>query len=401
MPRSTATVTAAIAAIAAVLAVALGGASAEAQISFDPQVTYPAVAQPDGVAFGDFSGDGRPELAATMGGPDRVEIRAGGASGSFGAPVPVPVGGGSGPHSLAVVNIDNDADLDLVVTLKNTNEVRLLINTAGVLAAGVSTGVGGTEPRFLAVADLDGNGFADVVTANRTSGDIAVLLNSGGVLGAPALYAVGGDARGVAIGDVDGDLLPDIVAASGDARALAVFLNIPASPGIFATGTSLSVGAQLRPDGVDIQDLDGDGDRDVVTSTSGTGLNFATVFFNLGGATFGPATGFTAGGVNPGSVVAVDLDRDGGRDLVLANQDSATLTVLRNLGGGSFGTAIPLASGVNPQALAVADIDLDGGLDLGCANQSSDTASVYRNTAILFANGFEAGIDSGWSLVAP
>ncbi|MDQ1348541.1 MAG: repeat-containing protein [Acidobacteriota bacterium] len=402
MPRPAAFATlATVATLTAALAVAPWGAGAEAQISFDPQVTYSAAAQPDGVAFGDFGGDGRPELAATMGGPDRIEIRTNGGTGSFGAPVSVLMGGGSGPHSLAAVNIDNDADLDLVVTLKNTNQVRLLINTAGVFAAGATTGVGGTEPRFLAVADLDGNGFADVVTANRDSGDIAVLLNSGGVLGAPALYAVGGDTRGVAIGDVDGDLLPDIVAASGDARALAVFLNLPSSPGIFATGPSLSVGAELRPDGVDIQDLDGDGDRDVVTATSGNGLNFATVFSNLGGATFGPATGFAAGGLNPGTVVAADLDRDGGRDLVLANQDSATLTVLRNLGGGSFATAMPLAAGANPQALAVADLDRDGGLDLGCANQSADTVSVYRNTAILFANGFEAGIDSGWTIVVP
>ena len=396
MPQTTAR-----AALAAALTVALWGAGAEAQISFDPQVTYSAVAQPDGVAFGDFSGDAWPELAATAGGPDRVEIRANDGTGNFGSPASVPVGAGSGPHSLAVINVDNDADLDLVVTLKNTDEVRLLINNGGVLSAGASTSVGGTEPRFLAVADLDGNGFADVVTANRTSGDISVLLNFGGVLDPPARYAVGGDARGVAIGDVDGDQLPDIVAASGDTRALAVFLNIPSSPGVFSAGPSLSVGVELRPDGVDIQDLDGDGDRDIVTATSGNGLNFATVFFNLGGATFGSATGFAAGGVNPGTVVAADLDRDGRRDLVLANQDSATLTVLRNLGGGNFAAAIALAAGNDPRSLAVADIDLNGGLDLGCANQASDTVSVYRNRAVLFASGFEAGNDSGWSLVAP
>ena len=64
-----------VATLTAALAVAPWGAGAEAQISFDPQVTYSAIAKPDGVAFGDFGGDGRPELAATMGGPDRVEIR--------------------------------------------------------------------------------------------------------------------------------------------------------------------------------------------------------------------------------------------------------------------------------------------------------------------------------------
>jgi hypothetical protein len=161
------------------------------------------------------------------------------------------------------------------------------------------------------------------------------------------------------------------------------------------------VGAQLRPDGVDVEDLDGDGDRDVVAATSGNNLNFATVFFNQGGAVFGPATNFAAGGVNPGAVVAADFDLDGRRDLALANQDSNNLSVLRNLGGGSFAGAILLAAGSNPQALAAADIDLNGAPDLGCANQSSDNLSVYRNTSILFADGFESGNASHWSAVVP
>jgi hypothetical protein len=388
-------------ALAAALALALSAAAAHAQISFAPQVTYAAATQPDGVAFADINGDGRPDLAATADGPDRVLLRLNTGGGVFGAAVPVPVGAGTGAHSLATLNIDNDADVDLVVTLQNTNQVRVLVNTGGVLTAGASTGVGGTEPRMLAVADLDGNGFVDVVTSNRASGDISVLLNSAGVLGAPALYAIGVEPRGVALADVDGDLLPDIVVGEHDGRTVEVLLNLPGSPGVFTPGPSLSVGAQFRPDGVDVADLDGDGDRDVVAATSGNGLNFATVFFNQGGAVFGPATNFAAGGVNPGAVVAADFDLDGRRDIALANQDSANLSVLRNLGGGAFAAGVPMAAGTNPQALVAADLDLNGAPDLGCANQDSDTVSVYRYTSVLFADGFESGNASHWSAVVP
>ena len=98
-------------------------------------------------------------------------------------------------------------------------------------------------------------------------------------------------------------------------------------------------------------------DRDVVAGTSGNGLNFATVFFNLGGGLFGPATNFAAGGANPGSVLAADLDGDGRRDISLLNQGSANVSALHNLGGGAFAAALTFAVGTNPQGLVGADVD--------------------------------------------
>jgi len=386
---------------AAALAAVLSGTAARAQISFAPAVNYAAATQPNGVALANFGGDNRPDLAITADTPNRVEIRLNNGTGSFGAPVSVPVGAGTGIHSLAALDIDGDTDADLVVTLHNTSQVRILVNNAGVFTAGAVIGGGGGDPRFLAAGDLDNDGLADVVTSNRTSGDISVLINTGGGLGAPAVYPVDGNPRGVALGDVDGDLRPDIVVASQDGRAVEVLLNLPSSPGVFTVGPSLSVGPQLRPDGVAVEDLDNDGDSDVVAATSGNGLNFATVFFNLGGGVFGPATNFAADGLNPGAVLAADLNRDGLRDIALANQDSGIVSVLRNLGGGSFAAAVSFGVGTNPQALVGADIDFNGGLDLACVNQSSDNVSVLRNTGVLFADGFASGDTSHWSQTLP
>jgi hypothetical protein len=381
------------------LATSLAATAAAAQISFAAAVNYAAATQPDGVAIAQLGGNNRPDLAVTADAPDRVEIRLNDGAGAFGAPVPVPTGAGTGPHSIAALNVDNDGDVDLVVTLQGSDQVRILLNTAGVFALGAATAVG-TEPRFLAAGDLDGNGFTDIVTSNRNSLDVSVLLNSAGVLGAAAPYAIGGEPRGVAIARIDGDGLPDLAVADHDGRTVEVFFNNPSAPGVFVAGPSLSLGPDLRPDGVAVEDLDGDGDRDVVTGSSGNGLNFATVFFNQGNGTFGGANNFAAGAVNPGSVVAVDFDRDGRRDLALANQDSGSVTVLRNLGGGNFAAAVAFAVGAGPQGLVAADVDFSGGLDLACANQDSNTVSVLRNTAVLFADGFASGDTSHWSSVS-
>lgn len=389
------------AAPAVALAIAFVATAASAAISFAPATHYAAATQPDGVAIAQFGGNARPDLAVTADAPDRVEIRLNNGAGAFGAPVAVPTGAGTAPHSLAALNFDNDADADLVVTLQNTNQVRFLVNNGGVFSLGAATGVGGTEPRWLAVADLDGNGFPDVVTSNRTSGDVSVLLNTGGALGAPATYPVDADPRAVAIGRVDGDALFDIVVSGHDGRTVKVLLNNPSAPGVFVAGPSLSVGAQLRPDGVDVEDVDGDGDQDVVAGTSGNGLNFATVFFNQGNGTFGPATNFPAGALNPGSVLVADLDLDGRRDIALVAQDSGVIAVLRNLGGGTFAPAVTLTVGANPQSLVGADVDFNGGLDLACVNQSSNTASVLLNRSVLFADGFASGNTSHWSAVVP
>jgi len=384
------------------LVLGLAGGTAQAQIAFEPPATYAASTNPDGVAFGDFGGDGAPEMAVTLDAPDRVEIRTNNGSGSFGAPVSVLVGAGTGPHSIVAVNVDNDADLDLVVTLQGTDQIRVLTNSAGVLTAGPSISVGASEPRYLAAGDLDGNGFVDVVTSNRTSLDVSVLLNSAGGFGAAATYSVGGEPRGVALADVDGDQLLDIVVSNHDDRQVEIFLNLPGSPGVFTPGPVLSVGPQLRPDGVAVADLDGNGHRDVVAGTSGNGLNFASVFFNQGGAVFGGAVNLATGGVNPGSVVLADFDRDGRRDLAVLNQDSNNLSVRRNLGAGSFGAPSLLPVGTNPQSLVGDDVDINGAADLACVNQDSNSVTVYLDdSGTLLADGFESGDTSHWSVVVP
>ncbi len=388
--------------IAFALAAALWSGGAQAQISFDPPATHTASTAPNGLAFGDFGGDGPLDLAATLDGPDRVEIRTNSGGGGFSAPVPVLLTAGSGPHSLVAVDVDNDDDVDLIVTLQNDDEIQILLNTGGVLAAGTTTGVGGSEPRFVAAGDLDGNGFADVVTSNRDSSDLSVLLNTAGTFGAPGAYAVGGEPRGVAVADVDGDQLLDIVVSNHDGRQLQLLLNLPSTPGVFTPGPVLSVGALLRPDGVALADLDANGHRDLVAGTSGNGFNFATVFFNQGSEIFGPATHFATGGLNPGAVVLADFDLDGKRDIALANQDSNNLSVLPNLGAGTFGAAILLPVGISPQSLVGDDLDRNGTVDLSCVNQDSDSITVYLDdSGVLFADGFDSGDSSHWSVVVP
>ena len=92
-------------------------------------------------------------------------------------------------------------------------------------------------------------------------------------------------------------------------------------------------------------------------------------------------------GDNPQSVTAADFDGDGHIDLAAANYDSVTVSVLRNLGDGTFATKVDYSVDSNPQSIAAADIDGDGHMDLVTANPNHGNVSVLWN----LGNGTFAG----------
>jgi hypothetical protein len=85
----------------------------------------------------------------------------------------------------------------------------------------------------------------------------------------------------------------------------------------------------------------------------------------------------------PGSMVVADVNRDGKSDLVVANTEDGTVSVLLGDGKGHFDPAAgsPVACGRSPSDIAVADMNRDGNPDLVIAN----TGTPYLT--ILLGNG--------------
>ena len=71
-----------------------------------------------------------------------------------------------------------------------------------------------------------------------------------------------------------------------------------------------------------------------------------------------------------------DLNGDGRPDIVTANSESNTVSVLLGNGDGTFSALQSFAVGDSPRAVAVADLTGDGILDLIVANYNGDTISV-------------------------
>ncbi len=361
------------------LAILLGWTAAAtlAQFTMTPAPTIAMPSAPDGVVSADFNADGFEDLAVSREGPDRVSVMLSAGDGTFAAPVNYPTGSGTAPGALIAADLDDDGDLDLAVALKGTNSVRVLTNTgAGAFVLGATAGVG-NEPVSLVAAQLDADIFSDLVAVNRSDDSISVLINSGAATFTSTTVAVGQDPRGVTSADFSGDGLIDLAVTNHNSRSVTVLINLGA--GTSYSSATLSVGSELRPAGIAAGDLDGNGAADLAVATSGNAFNFVSVFLNTGTGTFSGPVNYATGGVNPDHILAVSLGCDTSVDLAVTNQDSNTLSLLRNTGTGAFGAAQVLSIGTRPGTIAAGDFDNDGNADLAVTNRDSNDVSVFLN----------------------
>ena len=130
------------------------------------------------------------------------------------------------------------------------------------------------------------------------------------------------------------------------------------------------------PQGVTAADVNGDGKLELISANSND--NTLSVLTNNGSGSFAVARTYAVGN-HPFSVVAVDVNGDGKMDLISANQNDNTLTVLTNDGSGSFVLASSPSVGHVPCGLTAADVNGDGKVDLICANSSGNTLTVLTN----------------------
>ncbi|GMV25660.1 MAG: hypothetical protein AMXMBFR58_16910 [Phycisphaerae bacterium] len=355
--------------------------SAAADISLGQTTSLPAPQRPSGVATGDFNGDGQVDLAVTTDTPDKITVFPGNGAGGFGAGVNHPTGAGSGPQDITAVDFDADGDLDLAVVLQNAGVLRVFVNSGGTFTGGASVAIG-DQARGLAAADLDADGDTDFAVANRNDNTVTLVYDQGLTLSAAVLTA-GGEPRVVTAGDLTGDGVIDLAVTNHDDRNATIYRG--AGGGAFVFHSTVSTGANTRPEGIAAGDLDADGDLDLaVTTNSGTTLNFVTVLRNLGGGSFSGPVNFTTGGVNPGSVKLADLDADGDLDAVAANQDSGTIGVLTNTGAASFAAPQVVSTGATPDGMAVANLFGELTAEIVVANRDANTVTVTENLSAGF-----------------
>ncbi len=205
----------------------------------------------------------------------------------------------------------------------------------------------------------------------------------------------------VAMGDIDGDGKPDLVVANIGDNTVSVFRNTTTKGSItnssFAAKVDFPTGS--LPHSVAIGDIDGDGKPDlVVANTNGNTVSVLRNTSTNGTISFSLNVDFSTGS-RPTSVAIGDLDGDGKLDLAIANGNDNTVSVLRNtstrgtINSSSFASQQTFPTGNSPESVAIGDIDGDGKLDLVTANFGVNTVSILRNTSTNGNSSFAVKMD--------
>lgn len=162
---------------------------------------------------------------------------------------------------------------------------------------------------------------------------------------------------------------PDAVAGSSSGGGASPF------PCDFDFSTQVTFAAGEGPEAIAAGDLDDDQQLDLVVAN--TNRATLSVLFNRGGRTFAAAVSEAM--AQPTALALPDLDGDGRPDIVAANGNACTLSVRRNLGDGSFADPVEYDGGCYSVGIVAADLDADGRLDIATADNTSATLSVFLN----------------------
>lgn len=363
--------------------------SSTTSLSFVKFSNPATVSEPNVAAAADFNRDGIVDLAVSNSnsGGTTLTILLGNGDGTFTAVATSPTVG-LYPDGIAVGDFNGDGKPDLAVNSVDQGEVVLLLgNGDGTFLPGQVLNTL-TSPQSIATADLNGDGIADLAVVNANS--ILIFLGNGDgtfATTSPSL-PTGMSPISVVAGDFNSDGVADLAVVNScgnaypcnnNAGTVSIFLG--KGDGTF-TAVSATPTTGSAPAGLAAADFNGDGVLDLVVTNYGIyGNDAITILLGKGDGTFDAGVFYSAAGMNFKSVAVADLNGDGIADLAVGTFWRGMYTLLGH-GDGTFDAGQPVIANVQSTSgyITTADFDGDGVPDIAMPDQN-----VAGTVAILLA----------------
>lgn len=288
------------------------------------------------------------------------------------------------PSAIEVADMDRDGALDVLVVDAMESDIRLLRGD-GDRGLEASVTVSDDADPVFAVGDFGGSGALDIAMS-RSLGQISLLIQQpDGSFDQESQLSVLSSPSGLITSDLDEDGDDDLVVSAGGQ----VFTFLRGAGGAFDPYTLHTV---TGTSDVDIADVNSDGNLDIATVSYG-GSGVLSVLTATSPGVWGPAIDHPVG-VSAAALEVQDLDGDSDADVVVvpAAEERARLMLQREDGGfDSVEVDTFYTAGAAGQS-GLADFDEDGEVDLAL--------SVWgRHVQVAFGDALSvtpSWIDFGW-----
>ena len=288
---------------------------------------------------------------------------------------------GSGPSAIVTGDFTGDGRTDLAVANYYDNDVSILLgNGDGTFQPQVTYAVG-SGPDALVAGDFNGDGRTDLAVANYGSNDVSILLGNGdGTFAAPGQFATTPYATPL-VADVNGDGTDDVLVVDGAGNIL-YRQGIPGQPGTFEPPVTVNPGTPSR----DIAWVPDTNQGPVLASVDAHDNAISLYAYRDGGFV---KVGSLATGFLPAQIIAADLNGNGWDDLVVRNAGArGTLSVFfaTTFTGpvspqADFQTFLPpvtLPVGLGVSDVQAVDTTGSGRLDLVVTNELTGQVSILQ-----------------------
>jgi len=263
----------------------------------------------------------------------------------------------SRPNSVYASDMDGDGDLDLVSAFESSYELVWFENMDGLGNFNEKQIIANLDDPFdVFVSDIDNDGDMDVFSASSHIDQIAWHENTNGLglFGPTQVISTNAElARAVYAADLDGDGDVDVLSASEDDDKIAWYENTDGQ-GTFGSQQIITINADRAYDVMAI-DVDGDGDLDVLSNSIAD--NKIAWYENMDGqGSFGPQQIISTEVDSPISIYASDLDGDGDKDVLSASWYDNKIAWYENLtilGNSEFDESLGFAMFPNPTSTKV------------------------------------------------